>query len=67
MILRKNSKLHFSILQAIFTIISSYKFVNRSTLDKTINLYSRDMQQYDKYRLKTQRNRHTERGFFQEF
>ncbi len=40
MILRKNSKLHFSILQAIFTIISSYNFVNRSTLDKTITLYS---------------------------
>lgn len=67
MTLRKNSKLHFSILQAIFTIISSYNFVNRSTLYKTITLYSRDKQQYDKYRFKTQRNRNTERGFFQEF
>ncbi len=53
MILRKNSKLHFSILQDIFTIISSYNFVNRSTLDKTMTLYSRDKQQYDKYRFKT--------------
>lgn len=53
MTLRKNSKLHFSTLHPIFNIILSNSFVNRNTLDKTITLYSRDKQRYDKYRFKT--------------